>query len=332
VKFKEPNEYSEETYGSLKKEKKPAPRKIQCVTEIMVDISDSESEEDCDTTTSHEKTVSYTFGINPILRPMSINQNGSSVSDSKTMLPPDKMDFIAQIRKRSQKGREKENEVKQEKKITESVINNLYKGNSFRMPFGKEIGQVEVNRSLESLIFKKFNNKESVNKIMQKTAKLKKNMDEKLKEGDIGDDTTGDAIRLCMLNRIKLVQKYRANNNILKDRKRGKVETRFIKLQSQNNDRTKRKTRNFNMYDQKQLDFPDVNNLINKKLIEFEFDNDIESDEDEITKSSYIRLKDLTVTLKEALNKGKMYDNDKDDLAIKKHVGLPASSNSFSHY
>lgn len=248
------------------------------------------------------------------------------------MLPPDKMDFISQIRKRSQKGREKENEVKQDRKITESVINNLYKGNSFRMPFGKEVGQVEVNRSLESLIFKKFNNKESVNKIIQKTAKLKKNMDEKLKNGEIGDDTTGDAIRLCMMNRIKSVQKYRANNYIPKDRKRGKVDTRFIKLQSQNNDRTKRKTRNFNMYDQKQLDFPDVNNLINKKLIEFEFDNDIESDEDEITKSSYIRLKDLTVTLKESLNKGKMYDNDKDDLAIKKHVGLSASSNSFSHY
>lgn len=129
-----------------------------------------------------------------------------------------------------------------------------------------------------------------------------------------------------MMNRIKSVQKYRANNYESKDRKRGKVETRFIKLQYQNNDRTKRKTKNFNMYDLKQLDFPDVNNMMKKRLFEFEFDNDIESDEDEIAKSSYVRLKDLTVTLKEVLNKGLMYDNDKDDLAIRKHVGLPISN------
>lgn len=151
-------------------------------------------------------------------------------------------------------------------------------------------------------------------------------MDEKLKNGVIDeDDTTGDAIRLCMMNRIKSVQKCRANNYESKDRKRGKVDTRFIKLQYQNNDRTKRKTKNFNMYDLKQLDFPDVNNMMKKRLFEFEFDNDIESDEDEIAKSSYVRLKDLTVTLKEVLNKGLMYDNDKDDLAIRKHVGLSIS-------
>ena len=80
------------------------------------------------------------------------------------------------------------------------------------------------------------------------------------------------------------------------------------------------------MYDLKQLDFPDVNNMLKKRLFEFEFDNDVESDEDEIAKSSYVRLKDLTVTLKETLNKGTMYDNDKDDLAIKKHVGLPITN------
>lgn len=174
MKFKGPSEYSEEQYGSLKKEKKPAPRKIQCVTEIMVDISDSESGEDCDTTTSHEKAIKYTFSKNPIMSSININQSVSSASESKNMLPPDKMDFIAQIRKRSQKGREKEIEVSQEKKITESVINNLYSKNTFRMPFAKGSDQVEVNRSLESMIFKKFNNKQSVNKILQKTAKLQK--------------------------------------------------------------------------------------------------------------------------------------------------------------
>jgi hypothetical protein len=174
VKFKGPSEYSVEQYGSLKKEKKPAPRKIQCVTEIMVDISDSESGEDWDTTTSHEKAIKYTFSNNPIMSSVNINQSVSSTSETKTMLPPDKMDFIAQIRKRSQKGREKEIEVSQEKKITESVINNLYSRNVFRMPFAKESSQVDMNKSLESMIFKKFNNKQSVNKILQKTAKLQK--------------------------------------------------------------------------------------------------------------------------------------------------------------
>lgn len=105
---------------------------------------------------------------------VNINQSVSSTSETKTMLPPDKMDFIAQIRKRSQKGREKEIEVSQEKKITESVINNLYSRNVFRMPFAKESSQVDMNKSLESMIFKKFNNKQSVNKILQKTAKLQK--------------------------------------------------------------------------------------------------------------------------------------------------------------
>ena len=73
----------------------------------------------------------------------------------------------------------------------------------------------------------------------------------------------------------------------------------------------------------KQLDFIDANKLLGKRLTEYEFDNDIDSDEDEIAKSSYIRLKDLTVTLKEYTNKGMMMENDADDLAIKRHVGLP---------
>lgn len=78
----------------------------------------------------------------------------------------------------------------------------------------------------------------------------------------------------------------------------------------------------FDMYEQKELDFPDANDLLSKRLQEFEFDNDINSDEDEIAKSSYVRLKDLTISLKDALNKGSMEENDSDDLEIKHAVGL----------
>lgn len=46
VKFKETTEYSEEKFGSLRRERKASPRKIVCVTEIMVDISDSDSRDD----------------------------------------------------------------------------------------------------------------------------------------------------------------------------------------------------------------------------------------------------------------------------------------------
>lgn len=57
VKFKEITEYNKEEFGSLRKEKKPAPRKIICVTEIMVDISDTETEGEYYDTTSQEKVT-----------------------------------------------------------------------------------------------------------------------------------------------------------------------------------------------------------------------------------------------------------------------------------
>ena len=76
------------------------------------------------------------------------------------------------------------------------------------------------------------------------------------------------------------------------------------------------------MYEEKELDFQDVNNLLKKKINEYEFDNDINSDEDEIFTSSYIRLKELTIELKNSLNRGELVDNDPDDLEIKRTVGL----------
>lgn len=82
-----------------------------------------------------------------------------------------------------------------------------------------------------------------------------------------------------------------------------------------------RKTRFFDLYIEKELDFPDDRNLLQKKLQEFEFDNDVDSDEDEIAKSAYIRLKDLTISLKEKLNKENLIDNDPDDVCIKETVG-----------
>mmetsp|Transcript_32599 Transcript_32599/g.28860 ORF Transcript_32599/g.28860 Transcript_32599/m.28860 type:complete len:131 (-) Transcript_32599:76-468(-) len=128
-----------------------------------------------------------------------------------------------------------------------------------------------------------------------------------------------------MLERIKAFQKCNAQNNDKKKRKRGKIDLRHIKLQYQNTTskgKIKRKTRNYSLFSQQELDFPDANNLLRKKLVEYEFDNDAESDEDEIAKSSYVRLKDLTICLKEQLDKGHMYDDDDDDRAIKKHYGL----------
>lgn len=123
-----------------------------------------------------------------------------------------------------------------------------------------------------------------------------------------------------MMKRIKGFQKVRADNYKRKERVRGKIESRFLKLKYQNN-KQKRKTENFHLYSLDELDFPDVNNLLKKRLYEYEFDNDIESDHDEITKTCYVRLKDLTVSLKEHLEMGEMHENDDDDLAIKEHVG-----------
>lgn len=67
VKFKEESDYSMEYFGPIKKEKKPVPKKIMCVTEIMVDLSESETSvvDDYDDTTSQEKPLPSSSSDNP---------------------------------------------------------------------------------------------------------------------------------------------------------------------------------------------------------------------------------------------------------------------------
>lgn len=322
VKFKQENEYSEEHFGNLKKEKRPAPRKIQCVTEIMVDISDSDSC-DLEDTASQDRPLSSCLVSNPLMRSASQNSAMFSTPAPVDIVKQQKMDFMDYMRKRAQKGREKETDTKEEKKISEALIDKLYHKDGFKIPYIQTTKQKKTNKTLEDIIYRKFNNKGSVNKILQKTAKLQKSLDEKLTTKLPEDDATGQAMRYYLESRFLSIQRSVAANYQGRDRKRGKVDKRFIKLQSQSRQDVKRKTQNFPMYDMKQLDFIDANKLLSKRLNEYEFDNDIDSDEDEIAKSAYIRLKDLTVTLKEHTNKGVMMENDPDDLAIKRHVGLP---------
>lgn len=324
VKFKEKSTYSVEQYGNIKKEKKPAPRKIMCVTEIMADISDTESGGDYDDTTSQEKVLKPAENVScSDLKSVSDQPCLSVTSDNKSMLPPDKLSFMNDVRKRSQKRREKENESTSGGKISEALINKIYSKNAIKVPPFSKSKASNTNRDLASMIFKKFHDKKSISKIIQKTAKLQKTIDEKLETQKAVDENTGDAIRYCLMHRIKGLQRYRASNYVRKERQRGEIPKKQLKLRYQNPEVAKRKTRVFDMYNQRELDFVDANKLLRKRLAEFEFDNDIDSDEDEIAKSAYVRLKDLTVSLKEALNTGVMLENDPDDLAIKKHVGLP---------
>ncbi len=119
------------------------------------------------------------------------------------MLPPDKLSFLLSFRKRSQKGREKDSEDNKENKISKSLIDKIHNSKDiFRMPQGKSgkmslerKKQDRTNRNLEALIFKKFHNRKSVSKILQKTAKLQKNIDKKVMGEPIENCETGEAIR-----------------------------------------------------------------------------------------------------------------------------------------
>ncbi|CAI2366838.1 unnamed protein product [Moneuplotes crassus] len=329
VKFRDQNDYSTENCGPIKKDKKPLPKKIMCVTEIMVDLSESEASalDDYEDTTSQEKPLLSSSSDNHTIGCISLNETAIKNPRSKNMLPPDKLSFIFNFRKRTQKAREKEAEESKENKISKSLIDKIHKQKDiFRIPQTRtskrslEYKPDTATKSLEALIFKKFNNRKSVSKILQKTAKLQRNLAHKIIDVPIESQETGDAIRHCMMKRIKGFQTARADNYKKKERTRDRIDARFLKLKYQHS-RYKRKTENFNLYSLDQLDFPDVNNLLKKKLFEYEFDNDIESDHDEITKTCYVRLKDLTISLKEHLKMGDMYDNDDDDRAIKEHVG-----------
>lgn len=112
------------------------------------------------------------------------------------MLPPGKLSFIFELRKRCEKRREKESENELDTKITKSMIERVYKKeNLFKLPSSRTFNkskkekQKNNNRSLEELIYKKFHNKMSVGKILQKTAKLQKNIDEKLNNNSNHEDT-----------------------------------------------------------------------------------------------------------------------------------------------
>ena len=90
VKHKEINEYSEEVYGSLKRDKRPPPSKITCVTEIMADISDDGS--------IYEE---YEIDSNNNVRPVEFKSNcANSIYDysvssgSKSMIDTNTMTFM----------------------------------------------------------------------------------------------------------------------------------------------------------------------------------------------------------------------------------------------
>ena len=246
-------------------------------------------------------------------------------SESKSHMDQSKFDFMDKIRKRSAKEREKQSEYTESNKITTSLIEKIH-DNKFKFPFmkpPKKDQPVNKEKKLEDMIFKKFHDRKSVSKIVQKTAKLQKNIEKTMLDSHRKfDEAQGESIRYFLNQRIRGVQLYKAQTYTPKQRERGLIHRECLKLKYQYPEINKRKTRIFDMYEERELDFPDANKLLKKKLQEFEFDNDIHSDEDEIAKSSYVRLKDLTISLKEKLNKGDILDNDPVDLDIKHHVGL----------
>ena len=113
-----------------------------CVTEIMVDISDTESEE-YDDTTSQERAIKTTevgsAQVNTETETATMfpppDLPPSYSSGARNMVPPEKLDFLNSIRKRSQKRREKENENNGEKQLSEDTVKNLYYGNSIKIPY-----------------------------------------------------------------------------------------------------------------------------------------------------------------------------------------------------
>jgi hypothetical protein len=198
----------------------------------MVDISDSDSC-DLDDTASQEKPLSSCASSNPLVRSALQRDAGQRKASPVDEVKQKKMDFMADLRKRAQKGREKESEGKEEKKISQALIDKLYHKDGFKIPYIQNTKQKKTNRTLEDIIYRKFNNKGSVNKILQKTAKLQKSLDEKLATQLPEEDATGNAMRYYLESRFLSIQRSVAANYQGKERKRGKVDIRYIKLQSQ---------------------------------------------------------------------------------------------------
>lgn len=144
----------------------------------MVDISDDESiYEDFVIDTNNEvKPLEFKTPSTPS------NKSYSASSESKSMLNPNHLSFMNKIRKRTAKEREKESDRSDSNKITTDLIDKIH-NNMYKIPFGKPTKKEKPandDKRLEDLIFKKFHDRKSISKIVQKTAKLQKNIDTKM--------------------------------------------------------------------------------------------------------------------------------------------------------
>ena len=98
-----------------------------------MDISDTESEEYDDTTSQEKGVKAWETSTTPTKQETELPP--SAPVETKYMLPPDKIDFMNNIRKRSQKRREKENEIQAEKQLSEDMVKKIYSGNSINIPY-----------------------------------------------------------------------------------------------------------------------------------------------------------------------------------------------------
>ena len=151
VKFKEPTEHSENYSASAQKEQRADPHKITWVTEIMVDISDSESKEN-DNNSSEIK--SGKSSENQLKAAKSVFWYPSSSTDNKNLLSPDKFEFMNKVRKRSQKEREKDKEGYEENKLTEDMVVKMHSGDGIKIPYINEALRKKNLKSIESILLK----------------------------------------------------------------------------------------------------------------------------------------------------------------------------------
>ena len=94
--------------------------------------------------------------------------------------------------------------------------------------------------------------------------KLQKNLDKNLEYLAGEAASNGDVIRQAIMQRISGFQKQRAIvlQNSDSHRKEGKqVHKKSLKLNYQYSQNSKRKTRTFDLYDERELDFQDVNTV-----------------------------------------------------------------------
>lgn len=169
----------------------------------MVDISDSDSKEfdDIDSKEKSVKSSEYDFSCK------SVSDLPPSTVENKFLINPDKFEFMNKVRKRSQKEREKQNEAKEESKLTEEMVVRLHRGDSIKIPYINNALKNKNIKNIENILLKKFDNTKSVSKILQKTVKLQKNIEDKLDPEAIN---SGETIRHLIMQRILGVQRQRA--------------------------------------------------------------------------------------------------------------------------